>query len=60
MKSKINQILTSDNLNTIVCTEKDYVKLYEFRNMLKADINAIVLKHDLNQDIKADILGRLV
>lgn len=57
---KINQTLTRDNLNTIVCTEKDYVKLYEFRNLLKADINAIVLKHDLNQDIKADILGRLV
>tara|TARA_B100001093_G_scaffold510937_1_gene577808 strand:- start:32689 stop:33717 length:1029 start_codon:yes stop_codon:yes gene_type:complete len=56
---KINEMSKMEKLKKIVCTEKDYVKLLEFENLLTVDIYAVVLKHDLNQDIKEDILSRL-
>src|SRR6056300_364144 len=56
---EINRISTKHKLKSIICTEKDYVKLFAFRDFLKADLYAIALKHDLNQAIEADILSRL-
>ena len=56
---EINRVSIKDGLESIICTEKDYVKLFEFRKLLKCDIYAVVLKYDLNQDIEADILSRL-
>lgn len=56
---KINQISSKHALQSIICTEKDYVKLSEFSDLLKADLYAVVLQHKLNQDIEEDILSRL-
>tara|TARA_B100001059_G_C17818703_1_gene576875 strand:- start:219 stop:1247 length:1029 start_codon:yes stop_codon:yes gene_type:complete len=56
---EINQVSTKHELQSILCTEKDYVKLFEFSDLLKTDLYAVALKHNLNQDIEADILSRL-
>ena len=57
---KINRLASDKKLKHIICTEKDFVKLLEFKNILNIDICAIVLKHEISQEIKQDILGRLV
>ena len=56
---EINRISTKHKLKSIICTEKDYVKLFEFSDLLKTNLYAVVLKHDLNQNIEAVILSRL-
>jgi len=56
---KINRTVLEEGLKNIICTEKDYVKLLEFKNMLNVDLNAIVLKHDLSKGIEDDILSRM-
>ena len=57
---KINRLALKENLKHIVCTEKDFVKLVEFKQDLKIDINAIVMKHEISKEIEQDILGRLM
>ena len=57
---KINQLSIKEGLKHIVCTEKDFVKLIEFKQHLKVDINAIVMNHQLSEEIERDILTRLV
>ena len=47
---EINRVSIKDGLESIICTEKDYVKLFEFRKLLKCDIYAVVLKYDLFQN----------
>ena len=57
---KINQLTIESGLQNIICTEKDYVKLFEFKDLLNVDINAVTLKHVLNQEIEEDILSRML
>jgi len=56
---KINGLASKENLKHIVCTEKDFVKLVEFKNALDIDICAVVMKHQLSEEIEQDILSRL-
>ena len=56
---KINRLAVKEGLKHIVCTEKDFVKLLEFKNVLNVDVNAVVMKHDLSEEIEQDILSRL-
>ena len=56
---KINRAVLEEGLKNIICTEKDYVKLLEFKSMLNVDLNAIVLKHDLSKGLEDDILSRM-
>ena len=56
---KINRLAAKESLKHIVCTEKDFVKLLEFKNVLNVDVNAVVMKHDLSEEVEQDILGRL-
>jgi len=57
---EINRIAIKEGLKHIVCTEKDFVKLVEFKQHLKIDINALVMNHQLSEEIEQDILARLV
>ena len=57
---EINRLSIKEGLKHIVCTEKDFVKLVEFKHHLKIDINAILMKHQLSEAIERDILARLV
>ncbi len=57
---KINDLALREGLKHVVCTEKDFVKLSEFKQRLKIDINAIVIKHQLSEEIEQDILARFV
>ena len=57
---KINRLALKENLKHIVCTEKDFVKLVEFKQDLKIDINAVVMKHEISKEIEKDILNRLL
>ena len=57
---EINRLSIKEGLKHIVCTEKDFVKLVEFKQHLKIDINAIVMNHQLSEEIERDILARLV
>tara|TARA_E500000331_G_scaffold55452_1_gene49327 strand:- start:172 stop:1197 length:1026 start_codon:yes stop_codon:yes gene_type:complete len=57
---EINRLSIKEGLKHIVCTEKDFVKLVEFKHHLKIDINAILMKHQLSEEIERDILARLV
>ena len=57
---KINRLALKENLKHIICTEKDFVKLAEFKQNLKIDINAIVIKHEISKEIEKDILNRLL
>ena len=57
---KINRLAIKEGLKHIVCTEKDFVKLIEFKKDLKIDINAIVMKHEISKEIEKDILNRLL
>ena len=56
---KINRIVLEGGLKNIICTEKDYVKLLEFKSMLNVDLNAIMLKHDLSKGLEDDIFSRM-
>jgi|TARA_B100001093_G_scaffold496607_1_gene542516 tetraacyldisaccharide 4'-kinase len=56
---KINGLASKENLKHVVCTEKDFVKLLEFKNSLDIDICAVVMKHQLSDEIEQDILSRL-
>ena len=57
---EINRLAIKEGLKHIVCTEKDFVKLVEFKQHLKIDINALVMNHQLSEEIEQDILARLV
>ena len=57
---EINRLSIKEGLKHIVCTEKDFVKLVEFKHHLKIDINAILMNHQLSEEIERDILARLV
>ena len=57
---KINRLALKENLKHIICTEKDFVKLVEFKQDLKIDINAVVMKHEISKEIEKDILNRLL
>ena len=57
---EINRLSIKEGLKHIVCTEKDFVKLVEFKQQLKVDINAIIMNHQLSEEIERDILARLV
>ena len=57
---KINRLSIKEGLKHIVCTEKDFVKLVEFKQQLKVDINAVIINHQLSGEIEQDILSRLV
>ena len=57
---KINRVASKESLKHVVCTEKDFVKLIEFEEELEVDISAITIKHQLSEEIKQDILARLV
>ncbi len=56
---KINKTALEGGLHNIICTEKDYVKLFEFKNLLNVDVNAITLKHALPKSLEEDILSRM-
>ena len=56
---KINRLAIKEGLEHIVCTEKDFVKLMEFKNSLSININAIIMNHKLSKEIEEDILSRL-
>ena len=56
---KINRIAIKEGLEHIVCTEKDFVKLMEFKNSLNININAIIMNHKLSKEIEEDILSLL-
>ena len=58
--AKINRLASKKGFRHIVCTEKDFVKLLEFKQDLNIDINAIAIKHQLSKEIEQDILGRLI
>jgi len=57
---EINRLSIKEGLKHIVCTEKDFVKLVEFKQHLKVDINAIIINHQLSEAIERDVLARLV
>ena len=57
---EINRLSIKEGLKHIVCTEKDFVKLVEFKRHLKVDISAIIMNHQLSEEIERDILARLV
>ena len=57
---KINDLALKEGLEHIVCTEKDFVKLLEFKNSLHVDISAVAQKHQLSKEIEQNILNRLV
>jgi len=57
---EINRLSIKEGLKHIVCTEKDFVKLVEFKQHLKVDINAIIINHQLSEEIERDVLARLV
>ena len=57
---EINRLSIKEGLKHIVCTEKDFVKLVEFKKQLKVDINAVIMNHQLSEEIERDILARLV
>ena len=57
---EINRLSIKEGLKHIVCTEKDFVKLLEFKQDLNIDISAIAIKHQLSEEIEQDILERLV
>ena len=57
---KINDLALKEGLEHIVCTEKDFVKLLEFKNSLNVDISAVAQKHQLSKEIEQNILDRLV
>jgi tetraacyldisaccharide 4'-kinase len=57
---EINRLSLKEGLKHIVCTEKDFVKLVEFKQQLKVDINAVIMNHQLSEEIERDILARLV
>ena len=57
---KINDLALKEGLEHIVCTEKDFVKLLEFKNILNVDISAVAQKHQLSKEIEQNILDRLI
>ena len=56
---EINRLSIKEGLKHIVCTEKDFVKLVEFKQHLKVDISAIIINHQLSEELERDILARL-
>ena len=57
--NKINKLASEHDLQNIICTEKDYIKLLDFKKSLNIDINSIVIKHKLSKEFEEDILCRL-
>lgn len=55
----INKIINNQGIDNIICTEKDYIKLEEFGNLVHVPIHAIVLEHNLGSQLENEILGRL-
>ena len=55
----INKTIDDKKIDNIVCTEKDYVKLKDFKNFINAPLYAIVLEHSLGVQLENEILGRL-
>ena len=56
---KINKLASKYDLHNIICTEKDYIKLIDFKKSLNISLNSIVIKHNLSKEFEEDILCRL-
>lgn len=57
--NKINKLASEYDLQNIICTEKDYIKLIDFKKLLDIDLNSLVIKHNLSKEFEEDILCRL-
>ena len=57
--NKINKLASKYDLHNIICTEKDYIKLIDFKKSLNISLNSIVVKHNLSKEFEEDILCRL-
>ena len=57
--NKINKLASKYDLHNIICTEKDYIKLIDFKKSLNISLNSIVIKHNLSKEFEEDILCRL-
>jgi len=56
---KLNVFIKKNNIDAIVCTEKDLIKLKEYKQMLKVPLGAIMLDYSLGQDIEGAVLIKI-
>lgn len=56
---KLNAFIEKNNIDAVVCTEKDLVKLKQHKKHLKVPLGAIMVEHSLGKDIESAILAKI-
>ena len=56
---KINQFINKNGVDAILCTEKDLIKLKQYKKMIKIPVGAITINYCLNSEIEKEILSKI-
>ena len=56
---KINQFINKNAVDAILCTEKDLIKLKQYKKMIKIPVGAITINYCLNSEIEREILSKI-
>ena len=56
---KINQFINKNGVDAILCTEKDLIKLKQYKKMIKIPVGAITINYSLNSEIEKEILLKI-
>ncbi len=56
---KINQFINKNSVDAILCTEKDLIKLKQYKKMIKIPVGAITINYSLNSEIEKEILLKI-
>ena len=56
---KINSFVDSNKIDLILCTEKDLIKLKQYKKMLRAPLAAITINYSLNSNLEKGVLNKI-
>ena len=56
---KINSFIDKNKIDLVLCTEKDLIKLKEYKKVLRAPLAAITINYSLNPNIKRGVLDKI-
>ena len=56
---KINRFINKNGVDAVLCTEKDLIKLKQYKKMIKVPVGAITINYSLNSEIEKEILLKI-
>ena len=56
---KINSFINNNKIDLILCTEKDLIKLKQYKEILSAPLAAITINYSLSSSLEKGVLDKI-